>query len=76
MKKRHAINIRANGLGFSLMIVTSQRNIISAYQGNFLQCALIAGLIRQVAHFFKDSTGKYIVRNLSKAPSNVHVLPF
>ncbi len=41
MKKRHAINIRANGLGFSLIIVTSQRNIISAYQGNFLKHALV-----------------------------------
>jgi len=31
MKKKHAINIRANGLGLSLMIVTSKGNIISAY---------------------------------------------
>ena len=39
-KKKHAINILANGLGLSLMIVTSKEHIISAYQGDFLQCAI------------------------------------
>jgi hypothetical protein len=37
MKKKHAINMRANGRGLSFMTVTSKGNIISAYQGNFLK---------------------------------------
>jgi len=43
--------MRANGLGLSFMIVTSKGNIISAYQGNFLQYALTIRLKRLIDYF-------------------------